>query len=54
MVVLEGSESKVYTARTGTGLALAIIGVVMLLGVLFILLNPGVVTDYLKQENYYP
>jgi len=48
MVVLEGQESKVYTTRTGAGLALAIIGLVMLLGVMFILLNPGVVTDYIE------
>lgn len=48
MVVLEGQESKVYTTRTGTGLALAVIGLVMLLGVVFILLNPGVVTEYVQ------
>ncbi len=48
MVVLEGQESTVYTTRTGAGLALAIIGIVMVLGVMFILLNPGVVTEYVQ------
>ncbi|MCS6829289.1 MAG: tetratricopeptide repeat protein [Armatimonadota bacterium] len=47
MVVLEGHESKVYTARTGAGLALAVIGLVMALGVVYILLNPGMVTEYI-------
>ncbi|MGC8783377.1 MAG: GIDE domain-containing protein [Armatimonadota bacterium] len=47
MVVLEGRESKVYTARTGTGLALAIIGITMMLGVAFILFHPGVVAEYI-------
>jgi hypothetical protein len=54
MVVLEGQESKVYTSRSGTGLVLAIIGVIMLLGVVYILLNPGVVTEYVGQEYIYP
>ncbi|MCL6473686.1 MAG: tetratricopeptide repeat protein [Firmicutes bacterium] len=54
MVVLEGQESKVYTSRSGMGLVLAIIGVIMLLGVLYILLNPGVVTEYVGQEYTYP
>ncbi len=48
MVVLEGHESKVYSARTGGGLALAIIGLVMALGVIYLLLHPGVVTEYLE------
>lgn len=48
MVVLEGQESKVYATRTGAGLALAVIGLVMLLGVVFILLNPGVVAEYMQ------
>lgn len=47
MVVLEGQESRVYSSRTGAGLALAIIGLVMALGVVFILLNPSVVTEYI-------
>lgn len=47
MVVLEGQESKVYTTRTGTGLALAIIGIAMMLGVAFILFHPGVVAEYI-------
>ncbi len=46
MVVLEGQESKVYSSRTGTGLALAVMGVLMALGVLFILLNPGIVATF--------
>ena len=54
MVVLEGQESKVYTSRSGTGLVLAIVGVIMLLGVVYILLNPGVVTEYVGQEYTYP
>jgi hypothetical protein len=33
---------------------LAIIGVVMLLGVLYILLNPGVVSQYVGQQYTYP
>ncbi|MEJ5252375.1 MAG: hypothetical protein HPY54_15855 [Chthonomonadetes bacterium] len=48
MVVLEGNESKVYTTRSGTGLALAVLGVLMLLGVIFILLNPGAVSGYIN------
>lgn len=47
MVVLEGHEGKVYTARTGAGLALALLGTAMLLGVLYILLNPGAVSEYI-------
>lgn len=47
MVVLEGHEGKVYTSRTGTGLLLAVLGLVLLLGVVFILLNPDVVLDYI-------
>lgn len=47
MVVLEGHESKVYTTRTGAGLALAVLGIVMVLGVLYILLNPSAVSDYI-------
>lgn len=43
MVVLEGQESKVYTARTGVGLVLAVLGVVMLLGVIYLLFKPGAV-----------
>jgi tetratricopeptide (TPR) repeat protein len=53
MVVLEGNESKVYTSRTGTGLVLAVLGLLMLLAVLFILLNPGVVTEYLSEQDFY-
>ncbi|MDW8103610.1 MAG: GIDE domain-containing protein, partial [Armatimonadota bacterium] len=48
MVVLEGHEGKVYTARSSGGLALAVIGLVMALGVVYLLLNPGVVTEYLQ------
>lgn len=48
MVVLEGHESKVYSTRTGGGLALAIIGLVMALGVVYLLLHPGVVSEYLQ------
>lgn len=47
MVVLGGHESKVYTARTGTGLVLAVLGTAMLLGVLYILLNPSAVSDHI-------
>ncbi len=49
MVVLEGDERKVYTSRTGTGLVLAILGVLMGLGVLFILLNPAQVNEFFNQ-----
>lgn len=47
MVVLEGHESRVYTARTGAGLALAVLGTAMLIGVLYILLNLGAVLEYI-------
>lgn len=46
MVVLEGHEGKVYTGRTGAGLALAVLGIVMLLGVLYLLLTSGAVSEY--------
>jgi LemA protein len=50
MVVLEGQEGKVYASRTGGGLLLAALGVVMLLGVAFILLHPGTVTEYIQGD----
>jgi len=50
MVVLEGQEGKVYTSRTGTGLALAVLGLLLLLGVVFILLGPSAVLEYIHES----
>lgn len=49
MVVAEGHEGKVYSTHTASGFALAAMGVAMALGVLYILLHPGVVNQYFNQ-----
>lgn len=50
MVVLQGHENRVYAGRTLGGLALATLGIVMLLGALYTLLNPATVLEYINHD----